>query len=132
MDEQQRMVVLKKRGGFTMAKVAKRRNRLAGLGYKIVIMHHVVERYSQRAGVSMNEARSTLRMKFKDSKLVHFRPDGTEVRKECSGSLNKRLTFLAQKSGHTLFVTTCYLQGREDDYWKNEGLVIEDGGRRNG
>ena len=108
-----------------MAKVTKRKNRLAGLGYKIVISKHAAQQYSERAGVSMNEAQSTLRTKFKDSKLVRLLPNGVEVRKELSGSLNKRLTFIAEKTGHVLFVKTCYLQGPKDNFWKEGNSIID-------
>lgn len=95
-------------------------------GYKVVITQHVIDRYMQRAGVSEKEARDTLLTKFKNTRLTYFRKDGSEVRRELSGSLNKRLTFVAAKKGMTFHVITCYLQGPKDNYWKNEGLIVDD------
>lgn len=92
---------------------------------KVVIKKHVIDRYMERVGVSFEEARDTLVYKFKNSRLSHLKPDGSEVRSEINRAMNKRLTFIAKKEGNTFIVITCYLQGPKDNWWKNEGLKIE-------
>lgn len=94
--------------------------------HKIIIKKHVVDRYMERVGVSYEEARSTLVKKFRNSKLSHIKRDGSEVRSEVCASMDKRLTFIAQKKGGVFIVITCYLQGKKDNWWKNEGLVIDE------
>lgn len=93
--------------------------------HKIVIKKHVVDRYVERVGVTYEEAHSTLVSKFKNSKLSHIKRDGSEVRSEVNASMNNRLTFIAKKEGSTFIVITCYLQGKKDNWWKNDGLVID-------
>ena len=99
-----------------MSKKIKRINFLKG--YKVVIKDHALKRYMERARVSETEAKATLETKFRNSRLSCLRPDGSELRKEVSGSLNKRLTFVAQKKGRTFYVITCYLQGPRHNFWK--------------
>lgn len=99
-----------------MPKKIKRLNFLKG--YKVVIKKHALERYMERAGVSEAEAKATLETKFRNSRLSCLRADGSELRKEVSGALNKRLTFVAKKKGRTFYVITCYLQGPRYNFWK--------------
>ena len=87
-------------------------------GYDVVIRKHALERYMERAGVSEAEAKATLETKFRNSRLSHLRADGSELRKEVGGTLNKRLTFVAKKKGRTFYVITCYLQGPRNNFWK--------------
>jgi hypothetical protein len=109
-----------------MAKNIKRRNLIGGS--RVVIKQHVVDRYVERCGVSEEEARSTLVKKFKNSKLTKLKPDGSEIRKEITGSMNKRLTFISSfnRRNNTFYVFTCFLQGPRNNWWKNEGLIEED------
>lgn len=107
-----------------MTRIMKRKDFLKG--YKVKIREHVIERYMERTGVSEKEARRTLERKFRDSRLTQLMKDGSEKRMERSGSLNKRLIFVAMKYQKTFVVITCYPQGARDSWWKNEGLVIED------
>lgn len=103
----------------------KPRNYIAG--YNVKIQNHVVERYMKRAGVSYEEAERTLMSKFRNSKLTRIKRNKSEVRKEVGGSMNKRLTFYSYFVGRTktFYVTTCFLQGPADNWWKNEGLIEE-------
>lgn len=96
-------------------------------GAKIVIKHHVVERYAERTGASMKTAREKLVLKFLNSKLSKLYPDGTELRAEVLASMNKRMMFVSvyKPKTNTYIVLTCYLQGKKDNWWKNDGLVIE-------
>ena len=96
-----------------------------GKGYKVVIKRHVIDRYVERSGVSREEAEATLETKFRNSRLTQLLPDGSERRMEVGGSLTKRLIFVAIKKGRTFVVITCYLQGSRNNWWKNEGLIIE-------
>lgn len=106
-----------------MPKKIKRRDFLKG--YKVSIKQHVIDRYMERTGVGEKEARETIEVKFRNSKLTELNKGGYERRVEIKGSLNKRLIFVSKKCGHTFVVITCYLQGKRDNWWKNEGLIIE-------
>lgn len=106
-----------------MPKKIKRRDYLKG--YRVKVKRHVIDRYMERTGVNEIEARATIEAKFRNSSLTEMRPDGSERRMEIGGSLNKRLIFVAYKSGRTFHVITCYLQGSRKNWWKNEGLIIE-------
>lgn len=92
--------------------------------HEVVIKKHVIERYMERCGVTYNEALHTLERKFRNSKLAVVKPDGSELRAEVAGAMNKRLTFVAKKYGMKFVVITCYLQGPKRNWWKNEGLII--------
>lgn len=98
---------------------------------KVVIKHHVILRYMERAGVSFDsfeDARNTLIEKFRNSKLGRFQRDGSEIRQETRAAMNKRLTFVSyfNSKTNTFIVVTCYLQGSADNWWKNDGLIIKD------
>lgn len=99
-----------------------------GVAAKVVIRHHVVDRYAERAGVDHVTGRNTLVKKFLNSKLLKIYPDGSEKRAEVCSSMDKRLQFVAyyKPKTNTYIVVTCYLQGSKDNWWKNEGLIIEE------
>lgn len=107
--------------------MGKRRVRPRNLiaGYSVVIQKHVVDRYVERTGVSRDEAEKTITKKFRNSKLDRIQRDKSEVRHEVSGAMFKRLTFISHFRNGTFYVTTCYVQGSKNDWWKNEGLIIE-------
>jgi hypothetical protein len=94
------------------------RRNLLGSNVRIAIFDHVIDQYIDRTGVSRYEAETTIRDKFKNSKLTKFLGGNYEMRKEVSGDMNKRLTFICQKQGNLFKVRTCYLQGSRNNWWK--------------
>ena len=109
-------------------------------GSKVVIKDHALMRYLTRAeimdesefnellmnqkngdkksGQILTRYRNELKHKFRKTYLHSLNKDGMEKRRENSGSLNKRCTFVAVKKGLTFIVISVALQGKQDDFWK--------------
>ncbi|AGY48368.1 hypothetical protein Slash_79 [Bacillus phage Slash] len=96
---------------------------------KVFMSDHAVIRFVERqnldpAGLDINAVRTEIIRKFRNSKLGGFLANGKERRYEVAGSMNERMQFICKKEECGKYVIiSCQLQGKRNDWWKNEGLV---------
>ena len=96
---------------------------------KIFMSDHTVVRFVERQGLEIegldiNEVRTKIIRKFKNTQLAGFLSDGKERRYEVAGALGERMQFVCRKTPYGKYIIiSCQLQGRKNDWWKNEGLI---------
>ncbi|AKC02704.1 hypothetical protein CPT_Stills76 [Bacillus phage Stills] len=104
-----------------------RRNYIGDI--KVFMSDHAVIRFVERQnleveGLDIDATRTQIIRKFRNTKLAAFLPGSRERRYEVAGSMNERMQFICRKTASNKYIIiSCQLQGKRDNWWKNEGLV---------
>ena len=93
-------------------------------GQEVRVTEHALDMFYERteSELGRDSAIKLIKRKFKNSTLRKFFKSGKELRAEVAGSMDERLSFISIKEKNQFVIISCWLQGRKDDWWKNEGV----------